>query len=259
MVNEFLGSFGCNEYWPELTQRCTKVFLNAEGVSIPKSVTTYVAPCSCPKTYEEIKTLYSNLEEGYVMGLTSEVQFLAEPAELWVMNASSRPHLPVESRTKGTVDFLLTKKAIPVAFQCSMRCSNLEATHCHGLLGYFVSDLYDGLVVDTRPTSAGFNSFHWENFFFPLKEPINLHKASKRLRCSVYRCTRATLVENLACKRKIDGTCKAGVEKVELWYEWSALGAQTELPENSVHNAEGYKQTFRLNTRLFTGSGRAQV
>ena len=84
----------------------------------------------------------------------------------------------------------------------------------HGFIGYFTASLYGDIMIDTRHTSLGRNSFHWECFFFPLQEPIKLLASPSDpslLTCSV--------------RFHLERKCKQLSEldhSMKLWYEWQA-------------------------------------
>ncbi|CAJ0758011.1 12236_t:CDS:10 [Entrophospora sp. SA101] len=83
MVSELLGSFGDNELSPECLDGAQK-FLKSDGISIPSSYTTYIAPLSSHKLYNEVAS-YKDLvhfETPYVV-MFQQVNLLSDPKELW--------------------------------------------------------------------------------------------------------------------------------------------------------------------------------
>lgn len=60
LVSELLGSFGDNELSPECLDGAQR-FLALDGVSIPQSYTSFLAPVTTHKLYNDVKN-YKDLE-----------------------------------------------------------------------------------------------------------------------------------------------------------------------------------------------------
>ena len=73
----------------------------------------------------------------------------------------------------------------------------------HGIAGYFTSVLHPGIVIDTCHTSRGFNSHHWEAFYFPLPEPVrdhsHTHTHTHTHTLNTQHTTHTHKLENLIC------------------------------------------------------------
>lgn len=76
----FLGSFGDNELSPECLDGAQR-FLKKDGISIPQSYTSYLAPLQSTKIYNEIrtnrphdKTLETVYETPYIVHLVNYYQ-----------------------------------------------------------------------------------------------------------------------------------------------------------------------------------------
>ena len=68
LVSELLGSFGDNELSPECLDGAQR-FLKEDGISIPESYTSFIAPMSCPKIWGEIQQMngLKHFETSYVV------------------------------------------------------------------------------------------------------------------------------------------------------------------------------------------------
>jgi len=70
LVSELLGSFGDNELSPECLDGA-QTFLKEGGISIPQSYTSFVAPISSSKLWNEVKNWkdLKHMETAYVVKL----------------------------------------------------------------------------------------------------------------------------------------------------------------------------------------------
>ena len=98
MVSELLGSFGDNELSPECLDGAQKC-LRSDGVSIPQSYTSYIAPIATSKLWNMAKafnlsnsTIADGLNVAYVVRFHSSYQF-AEAKPLFTF---THPNIPKE-------------------------------------------------------------------------------------------------------------------------------------------------------------------
>uniref|UniRef100_A0A7N6A351 Protein arginine N-methyltransferase 5 n=1 Tax=Anabas testudineus TaxID=64144 RepID=A0A7N6A351_ANATE len=132
IVSELLGSFGDNELSPECLDGAQH-FLKDDGVSIPCSYTSFVAPLSSSKLYNEVrgcrerdKDPESHFETPYVVRLHNFHQ-LADPK-------------PCFTFTHPTKDMNNNR------YQClrfSVGCNSV----LHGFAGYFETTLYKDVTL----------------------------------------------------------------------------------------------------------------
>ncbi|KAA8587487.1 hypothetical protein FQN60_016349 [Etheostoma spectabile] len=137
IVSELLGSFGDNELSPECLDGAQH-FLKDDGVSIPCSYTSFLAPLSSSKLYNEVrgcrerdKDPECHFETPYVVRLHNFHQL-----------------------------------ADPKAF--SVGCNSV----LHGFAGYFETTLYKDVTLSIKPDTHSPGMFSWFPILFPLKQPI---------------------------------------------------------------------------------------
>jgi protein arginine N-methyltransferase 5 len=80
LVSELLGSFGDNELSPECLDGAQR-FLKADGVSIPQAYTSYLAPVTCAKLWNDAKAYgdLAHMETPYVVKL-HRCSLISDPA-----------------------------------------------------------------------------------------------------------------------------------------------------------------------------------
>jgi protein arginine N-methyltransferase 5 len=173
-VSELLGSFGDDEFLPEITAAIQHLFLKpSDSIMIPRTWTTYVAPIHSPRTREFFVKAKKPLDACYVMGLPQDCIILAQEGEMWSGNCSQPP----QAEFSGYHQFNINHSSL-----ICPPCNKLKQNHgkeitelfVHGFIGYFTSELWPGIMIDTRHTSSFRNCFHWEAYYFPLKEPLCL-------------------------------------------------------------------------------------
>ncbi|ORY82328.1 PRMT5 arginine-N-methyltransferase-domain-containing protein [Leucosporidium creatinivorum] len=210
IVSELLGSFGDNELSPECldgVMRCLK----PDGISIPSSYTSYLAPITSSKLHAEVTvptaagaTTISDAkpaEQPYVV-MFSAAHTLSAPGgrlgaekiqECWTFD-HPRPDVVVDSQ------------GLPYTNHHNARSTHLtfhipRAGVCHGFAGYFEAVLYGDVGLSIHPERAAGDMLSWFPIFFPLMDPIYL-PANSELDVQMWRMT--------------DGV------KRRVWFEWAA-------------------------------------
>uniref|UniRef100_A0AAQ5XQF1 Protein arginine N-methyltransferase 5 n=1 Tax=Amphiprion ocellaris TaxID=80972 RepID=A0AAQ5XQF1_AMPOC len=150
IVSELLGSFGDNELSPECLDGAQH-FLKDDGVSIPCSYTSFLAPLSSSKLYNEVrgcrerdKDPECHFETPYVVRLHNFHQ-LAEPK-------------PCFTFTHPTKDMNNNR------YQClrfSVGCNSV----LHGFAGYFETTLYKDVTLSKYKTR---HTFTWNVLLQPI-------------------------------------------------------------------------------------------
>uniref|UniRef100_A0A8C4HGT5 Protein arginine N-methyltransferase 5 n=1 Tax=Dicentrarchus labrax TaxID=13489 RepID=A0A8C4HGT5_DICLA len=161
IVSELLGSFGDNELSPECLDGAQH-FLKDDGVSIPCSYTSFLAPLSSSKLYNEVrgcrerdKDPECHFETPYVVRLHNFHQ-LADPK-------------PCFTFTHPTTDMNNNR------YQClrfSVGCNSV----LHGFAGYFETTLYKDVTLSIKPDTHSPGMFSWFPILFPLKQPISISR-----------------------------------------------------------------------------------
>uniref|UniRef100_A0A673AER9 Protein arginine N-methyltransferase 5 n=1 Tax=Sphaeramia orbicularis TaxID=375764 RepID=A0A673AER9_9TELE len=183
IVSELLGSFGDNELSPECLDGAQH-FLKDDGVSIPCSYTSYLAPLSSSKLYNEVrgcrerdKDPECHFETPYVVRLHNFHQ-LADPKACFTF-------------THPTTDMNNNR------YQClrfSVDCNSV----LHGFAGYFETTLYKDVTLSIKPDTHSPGMFSWFPILFPLKQPISISRDDK-VTVRFWRCNNGKKV----------------------WYEWA--------------------------------------
>lgn len=217
LVTELLGSFADNELSPECLDGILH-HLSPQGISIPRSYTPFLTPISAPRVYADTasratweptapetpavvwlhsidylscgKANQTSREFKSPSGSVSLPPITGEPNVLpvWVFNHGPQAEVPVKTSNKHN------ERYARLTFRCKHRGV------CHGLGGYFESELYPGVELSTNPNTIEAKSkdmISWFPIFFPLKTPMFIPDNAS-LTCSIWRQT--------------DGR--------KVWYEW---------------------------------------
>ncbi|XP_072357647.1 protein arginine N-methyltransferase 5 [Scyliorhinus torazame] len=205
IVSELLGSFGDNELSPECLDGAQR-FLKDNGVSIPSEYTSFLAPISSSKLYNEVRACRekdrdpeAQFEMPYVVRLHNFHQ-LDDPQPCFTF-AHPNDGKNDNNRYK-TLDFKV----------------NLN-TVLHGFAGYFETILYKNVTLSIRPENHSPGMYSWFPILFPLKQPISV-KAGEMVCVRFWRCTNAKKV----------------------WYEWAVTAPEC----SAIHNPTGRSYTIGL-------------
>ncbi|XP_076325185.1 protein arginine N-methyltransferase 5 isoform X2 [Tachypleus tridentatus] len=206
LVSELLGSFGDNELSPECLDGAQK-FLKDDGISIPESYTSYLAPLQSPKLYSEVvqmkdreKPYITCFEMPYVVRLHNRTE-LASPQPLFSFHHPNRDEVINNTRYKNLTFHIENNYVL------------------HGFAGYFDTVLYKNIKLSIVPESHSPGMFSWFPIFFPLKEPIQL-KGGCQLQVHFWRCA----------------------NRKNVWYEWCV----TKPVIGPIHNPNGRSYTIGL-------------
>ncbi|XP_018393940.1 PREDICTED: protein arginine N-methyltransferase 5 [Cyphomyrmex costatus] len=206
IVSELLGSFGDNELSPECLDNVVK-FLRDDGINIPQSYTSYIAPMQSSKLYNEVRQLrdkdkhpLSHFETLYVVHLQNKYD-IANPKSLFTFNHPNIDAVTDNSRYET--------KTFEVEQNCVL----------HGFSGYFTAILYGNITLSIEPSTYSSDMFSWFPIFFPLKEPIYL-KAGDQIVVHFWR----------RCNSK------------KVWYEWCL---SKPIPV-AIHNTTGRSSIIGL-------------
>lgn len=198
MVSELLGSFGDNELSPECLDGAQR-YLKDDGISIPCSYTSYLAPLTTPRLHTEL-TAQDNarqLQMPYVVMLWNAHR-LAPPQPCFTFHHPNpdcaSPRGPDNSRY---IELCFTME---------------EAGRLHGFAGYFDTVLYGDVTLSIHPDTHSEGMFSWFPIYFPLLTPVYAAKGAV-VQVSLWR--------------------KTGPAKV--WYEWALVSPAA----SPIHNACG--------------------
>ncbi|XP_046843364.1 protein arginine N-methyltransferase 5-like [Xenia sp. Carnegie-2017] len=203
LVSELLGSFGDNELSPECLDGAQR-FLKDDGISIPESYTSYLAPLSSAKLHYEVsqcrepnKGPQAPFETPYVVRLCN-VDIVAEPKACFHFSHPNKD-VPIDNSRAATIDYQMQNSCL-----------------IHGFAGFFRTVLYKDLFLSIVPEDHSEGMFSWFPIFFPVQHPIYLPENS---------------FLRVHCWRKVSRT--------KIWYEWCISKPHT-IP---IHNPCG-RSTF---------------
>nr|XP_033781486.1 protein arginine N-methyltransferase 5 [Geotrypetes seraphini] len=206
IVSELLGSFGDNELSPECLEGAQHV-LKEDGVSIPCEYTSFLAPISSSKLYNEVRACRekdrdpeAQFEMPYVVRLHNFHQ-LADPLPCFNFSHPSKDAVIDNNRYKS------------LAYTVGLN------TVLHGFAGYFETVLYKDITLSIHPETHSPGMFSWFPILFPLKQPIML-KEHDTVGVRFWRCNNGKKV----------------------WYEW----AVTSPVCSAIHNPTGRSYTIGL-------------
>ena len=154
LVSELLGSWGDNELSPECLDGAQR-YLRPGGISIPCDYTSYLAPLSSAKLWNEVKAFkdLSHFETFYVVKIHNGFQMA--PSQPTFYFAHPSPESRPDNSRYTTLRF-----DVPVG-----------AT-LHGFAGFFHSTLYRDVCISTDPATLSDGMFSWFPLYLPLRHPV---------------------------------------------------------------------------------------
>ncbi|SCZ98227.1 BZ3500_MvSof-1268-A1-R1_Chr3-2g06233 [Microbotryum saponariae] len=265
IVSELLGSFGDNELSPECldgVMRCLKREFGAkvtrvgiptevpgvdapiaDGISIPSSYTSYLAPITTSKLHAEVT-------RPVPLG-TSSTSADYKPAESpYVVMFSAFHILSASTGQEGgervqecwsfvhpNPRIIFGQDGLPLTNSHNTRSAHLSfhipySGVCHGFAGYFEATLYKNVGLSIHPERAAGDMLSWFPIFFPLMDPIYL-PASSSIDVQMWRMTDSS-------KRKV-------------WFEWAA-SAYITIP-SPITTPSPNPNTTTVTTASATGGG----
>eukprot|EP00002_Diphylleia_rotans_P002876 TRINITY_DN11874_c0_g1_i1.p1 TRINITY_DN11874_c0_g1~~TRINITY_DN11874_c0_g1_i1.p1 ORF type:complete len:618 (-),score=105.28 TRINITY_DN11874_c0_g1_i1:76-1929(-) len=180
IVSELLGSFGDNELSPECLD-FGQEFLKEGGISIPAEYTSYLAPVTTSKLWNDVKSFNdpSKFETGYVVKLFAHRR-LADPQPVFRF---VHPNY---------------EKPINNTREVSLHYHSEDSAVLHGFGGYFECILYGDVTLSTHPLTHTPEMSSWFPIYFPIRNPMYVPVGSEIV-THFWRCNNAQKV----------------------WYEWS--------------------------------------
>eukprot|EP01041_Mallomonas_annulata_P008129 gene8129-16686_t len=181
MVSELLGSWGDNELSPECLHGA-QICLKPGGISIPSSYTSYLAPISSSKLWNNAKEALEGkgLETPYVVKLHNYYQMsLAQPVFTF-----NHP-VPLENFPEDTSRYSI------LSFPCTQHAT------MHGFSGTFHATLYKDVTLSIEPTTHSPGMFSWFPLYIPLCIPVRVMEGDI-VTAHIWRC----------------------IDERRVWYEW---------------------------------------
>ncbi len=154
LVSELLGSFGDNELSPECLDGAQAFLKEGTGISIPCDYTSYLAPISSSKLWNEVHSYkdLKHMETAYVVKLHNFCQL-----------APAQPCFRFEHPNRD-------ERIDNTRYTCLRFPATTSAT-IHGLAGYFEARLYGDIYISIVPQTFSTGMFSWFPLYFPLRTP----------------------------------------------------------------------------------------
>ena len=218
IVSELLGSWGCNELSPECLYGAEKA-LKKDGISIPTSYTSYLAPISSTKLWARARAMRpqvdveaglphpAGLETPYVVHMVNYLELAPNQPCFTFYHPSDIVDKSGEAKVK------VAKQLDENTTYCQLTFDTDEFTTLHGFQGTFESCLYDDVIISIRPENHSIGMFSWFPMFIPLTTPITIGSpkdSSDKVTVSVWRCS----------------------DKHKVWYEWALVEPTTSAIQN---------------------------
>ncbi|XP_031846759.1 protein arginine N-methyltransferase 5 [Nomia melanderi] len=206
LVSELLGSFGDNELSPECLDGVQK-FLKDDGISIPSTYTSHIAPVQSSKLYNEVrhckdkdKHSLAHFETSYVVHLQNKYD-IAKPQPLFTFKHPNKD-CTIDNSRYEIKTFEVQQNSV-----------------LHGFSGYFDAVLYKNVTLSIEPSTRSPKMFSWFPIFFPIREPVQV-KAGDQIVVHFWRQSSSKNV----------------------WYEWCI---SKPIP-GPIHNPGGRSYTIGL-------------
>lgn len=200
IVSELLGSFGDNELSPECLDGAQR-FLKDDGISIPYSYTSYVAPVATSKLFNEVKD-YEDVKHF-------EIPYVVKMHNFYQMSPS-----------KPCFTFTHPNKAARIdntRYACVSFTNNVP-TIIHGVAGYFQAMLYKDINISINPQTFSDGMFSWFPVFFPIRTPVVLQSPGLTVDVHFWRQT----------------------DRNKVWYEWAVTAPSTSTPVHNPNGRSYY-------------------
>lgn len=180
VVSELLGSFGDNELSPECLDGANRI-LREDGVSIPCSYTSFLAPLSSTKLHNEVKAYGESLRE-------METAYVVKIHRGKLVSATQPVFTFTHPNWATVID---NSRYTKLQFHLA------ETNVVHALAGYFETVLYKDVKLSINPSTASEGMFSWFPIVFPITNPVYV-EGGKTLTVHMWR----------------------RVSSQSVWYEW---------------------------------------
>lgn len=164
VATELLGSMADNELSPECIDGAWK-FSNLNTVSIPENYTSYIAPISAARVWQDLYTRNTNEDVSAFDRIHvcrfANIYSIAEEKELFSFQHHDISAQPVVGQNE---------RYTKLTFKTQNKCV------CHGFAGYFEATLYDDVTISTTPSNKTLTMESWFPMYIPLEQPIKLFR-----------------------------------------------------------------------------------
>lgn len=170
LVSELLGSFGDNELSPECLDGAQR-FLKPNGISIPTSYTSYLAPLQSTKMYNEI---LSNRPHDKSIQNIFETPYIVHVVNYYQIAPSQEAYTFIHPNWSKRID---NDRFARLEFSASQSCL------LTGFIGYFETVLYKNVMLSINPQTYSEGMVSWFPIIFSLLEPVYVKEGDKIQMC----------------------------------------------------------------------------
>ncbi|EOD11657.1 hypothetical protein EMIHUDRAFT_67341 [Emiliania huxleyi CCMP1516] len=214
LVSELLGSWGDNELSPECLDGAqappqaghearAQRYLKPGGASIPTDYTSYVAPLSSSRLWNEATPSQGTRDDLAHF----ETQYVVKVHRMGVAPAPLALAPTHDPRPSGAID---NSRVAQLSFDVPL------GGELHGFIGYFHSTLWDdgseAVHISTEPSTESVGMFSWFPLFIPLRTPVLVPEGGR-----------------------VEAAFWRNASRHRVWYEW----ALTEPQPSPIHNPNG--------------------
>lgn len=169
VVSEWMGVFGLQTNMLPSVISIRDRYLKTEGKILPDKVSLHLALVSSERIYHETvgkwRKSFQGLDYNHFADCNANDTHLitARPGEL-----ASNPLILKELDIKNG--------KIQRQYNENVKLVVKKGKRCHGVLGWFNAGFQKNITLDTSPYKP---VTHWQQLFFPFKNPINLEEHEK--------------------------------------------------------------------------------
>jgi protein arginine N-methyltransferase 5 len=201
-------------------------FLAADGISVPASYTSFLAPVSSSKLFNDARS--GNFIRGSSAGSGSHTPYVVKMHNHWQLGQSQACFTFSHPRhVNGST--VHCESLRPNDRYVSLRFTVDTSATVHGLGGFFEAVLYGDVLLSINPQTASPKMFSWFPLFFPLSVPVRIRAHSEystdaarsaHICVNMWRCSDGNKVICVTLHRvRSEPACMRIYAQV--WYEWN--------------------------------------
>jgi protein arginine N-methyltransferase 5 len=214
LVSELLGSFGDNELSPECLEGAKRLLIQeGGGITIPRAYKSFLAPVSASKLWSDVRRLdNSKWFDTTFVARMRRIATLSPAQPLFTFEHISTTSASTTS--PSTITHYQHRRANTLTYEIA---HTAPSAVLHGFAGYFEAELYDGVMLSTRPLTHTPHMLSWFPLFIPIRQPIIIH-----------------------AKEKVRVNFSRSCDTNRVWYEWSITD------KTPIQNVRGWASSIAL-------------
>jgi protein arginine N-methyltransferase 1 len=165
IVSEVIGHLVVEENMLDSIIDARDRFLKPSGKLVPRSAEVYFVPVEADRLYSDEIEVWSKPVEG--MDLSGSREFAANNIYLADFQETAFLSAPQVLRDLDLVSVDSIDMTLKASFEIT------RDGILHGLAGWFVARLFEGIEISTSPTST---PTHWKQCFLPINSPVEVRK-----------------------------------------------------------------------------------